>query len=761
MVIALLAPLLGGATERWSQGIVFMAIGLLLVVFPPRLSPPRAFLILMAGLFALILTGFLPAGWFEIASWRSGLLESGIVLPATYSPQPWVTLESTLLFAGGAAWISWLAAQEWSPSERSRMARFYSAGVALSALLALLFFHWKTAPSFWLAPMGFGPFPNRNQTGNFLALGGIMALACANQSSRKGAKWWPIWLCAFGVILAALFVNGSRAGILLLMGGAVLWTCALCYFSRSVKWLVIGFSGLTFLGSLFLLFGGHALVRFQSQFLSSSGILEGRGLIFRDALEMIAGNPWFGVGLGNFESVSPFFRRFRVSESSVIHPESDWLWVAAELGWGAVIVLMAIAGVLLYRAWPLEAKTGHRLRAAALIAVIGFILHGFVDVSGHRLGTLLPALLLLGLSLGSSQKREMHRTAPALFRLCGLFLMAVGAIWLIEVRTGGILPGRTGVRWAKKEAFDLKKNRRFADSIARMNQAIAHAPLDWELYFSRASAQAFAGNWMGALGDFRRARRLQPWWPEPALAEGKIWLELNPALAFPVWQEALEQLPADRRPAWFSRMLEFAPTHPELRRKLRPLAAGQPLLELILLRRSTAEESAALIDSILGADPGLKSFSMEQKGAFFEAWSRSGDAAQFALRLRENQEWRKVGWKSLARYHAGAGEYAQACQLAFEQLTPPPVPKPSRIPSIESLQQRVLINPGDFLSIHLLYHAQRNEGDPEAAMMALEEAAAQANCPWYLFYWKALLHAERVEWREAWLALEKGAMHSS
>ncbi|MDB6155308.1 MAG: hypothetical protein JWL90_3761 [Chthoniobacteraceae bacterium] len=753
--IVLLAPVLGGCTERWSQGTIFVLIGLLLAIRPPRQAPPRGFLIALAGLLALILTGFLPLGWFGTAQWREALAGIGIVLPQTLSAQPWVTFESMLLFIGGASWMSWMAAHRWTPSDRISLVRFYSAGVGLFALIALLFYFYKSAPPFWLAEKGFGPFPNRNQTSDFLALGGIMTLACAHSSWRNHKKHWPVWLIGFATILTALIVNESRAGILLLFGGTALWTLVLCYFSRSFKGFAVGASGIVLLVSAFLLFGGALLGRFKTQFMPVSNELsDARILIFKDTLQMISANPWNGIGLGNFQFVSPFFHQFWHSKNVTIHPESDWLWAAAELGWGAVILIVTMVGSLLSRVFPL--KVDRRLRSALLVAVFAFACHGLVDVSGHRLGTLIPALFLLGLSMAPAEKQAPHRAVPLLFRGAGLLVILIGMLWLAESWRGGLAPGKVALIAAKKEAFELKKSRRFDASIQTMTTALPWAPLDWELYFSRASARAFAGQWIAALGDFRRARRLQPNQLELGVMEGKTWLELMPDFALPVWRETLAQLPVNERPDFFWSVTEPAPRDPDFRKELGKLAAGQPSLQLVLLRRAEPAEALDLIQSILSADPALEKFEASQKAMFFDVWSRLGDAALLEEKLTGDSIWMEAGWRVLAVQYARQEKFQNACELAFEHLTPPPVP--SNLANVLTLQRQVYTDPSDFAALYALYHAQKNLGNQRETFPALEQASRDPNCPRSIYYCKALLHAEQSEWREAWSTLEKGSL---
>src|SRR5438094_10222492 len=100
--IAVLAPFLGGSTLRWTQGIVLVLLGLLLVIRPPRYSLGLGINILSGAFLALALIAFTPARWFGIPDWRShGAASVALPLPSTLTPQPWLTAASVIVLLAG------------------------------------------------------------------------------------------------------------------------------------------------------------------------------------------------------------------------------------------------------------------------------------------------------------------------------------------------------------------------------------------------------------------------------------------------------------------------------------------------------------------------------------------------------------------------------------------------------------------------------------------------------------------------------------
>ena len=355
------AIFMGGATQRMPQAIVLAAIGVLFVVAPPPSWPDRKWTLAVTALLALAAAGALPASWFHAAPWRSAVSDAGIALPATLSPQPRLTLEAWLLLAAGIAWAGWLFASPWDAASRRLAARCLTCGFALLAVFVLAQWWSGWRPPGWLSAENHGPFPNRNHTAHVLALGGVLAVGCAADAMRRGVMRALPWLLAACVILAALAATHSRGGVVMFFTALALWNVSVAWTRRSWKILLLGLSALCVAASAVLVFGGPIAGRFAGGDGSAVGF---RFKIWKDTLALMDASPWCGAGLGNFRALFPFYRTASVIQSSVIHPESDWLWLAAEAGWLAVALALTAVAFAVRGAFPLVRGTQWRLRGA-------------------------------------------------------------------------------------------------------------------------------------------------------------------------------------------------------------------------------------------------------------------------------------------------------------------------------------------------------------------------------------------------------------
>lgn len=570
-VLVLVAIAWGGTTTPIAQVVILAGLGLLWLIAPARRAPGRGFAVCAFGLLALGMLAWLPATWFATESWRRGLETVGVPLPVTLSPQPWLTAEALLWLVIGLAWMVWLLGQGWTAGTRVMIARILAGGMVLISLAALVAWVSHFSIPGWLSERDFGPFPNRNHTGHVLALGGMLALGCAADAGRRERVKALPWLIGAGVILIALVVNYSRGGLLLFFGAIVLWAGLEAWQRKSWKTLAVGASLVLVLVSIVLVGGGAFAGRFAGRADSQVAF---RTFIWRDTLALIHASPWCGAGLGNFTALFPLFRNLSVNQQSVLHPESDWLWLAVETGWLGVATAVALAFIVLRGAFPFVSGSRRHLRGAAWAGAVAALLHAGIDVPGHRVGSAFLALFVMvvarreeGKETETSPRRASKTTAIA-SRLLGMAALGASAWFLSRIPDSAAL------------AELLSRGGRYPEAESAANRALVRAPLDWHAYFTRGGARACQGRNIEALADFRRARTLEPHYAGVPFEEGRFWLQTQPLLALTVWREALRRLPSPEDEALYGAMLGDAPDDAGFRTALLTLAKGRPALRL-------------------------------------------------------------------------------------------------------------------------------------------------------------------------------------
>ena len=753
-LLPVLACFLGGGTQKWAEGIVLAVLGLYLLIRPPRVSLGAATNCTFAALVAVAAIAFLPARWFFPPTWRTAMINDfTISLPATLTPQPWITAGCLISLVAGISWLYLVSTQELElRSARFQLRLFVSGIVVLGAISLALYSAHSTLP-FWINQRGFGPFPNRNQTADLFAITAIVLLACGQDDLRRGRKLWPLWIVALGVLITGLIVNLSRAGFVILVGGSALWIALSALRQRSPARIALGFSFLLLMLSVILLLGGDTLERFHLRGLEGMGVSSDfRWLIFQDTFQLIRASPWYGIGLGNFDAVFAIFRIASGGDARALRPESDWLWLWSELGWLAVALTIIGAALLIRRVLPLQEGTNQRFRLAALTGVTLFALHGLVDVSGHRIGTAFAAIFLLGLSLHRPLRLKPSRWIASFFRLVGLLLLVSGVLWVVAARGKMALPGSVGVANAKELSAEANSGRDFAETISLTTCALLWAPLDWQLYFLRAIAEVAEKQRDAALDDFRRARFLEPNGFEVPLAEGNAWLPSHPILAVTAWREALRRA-GPRRAEIFSIMLTNASKqNPEVNRTMEEIGLPQHDLVLPYLVRVSGNTFQHGIERILNNDPELRTFTEPEKLALFTLWSERGDVEELSNQIKQHPSWISYAWLGLAKYYAAQNDFRSAYELTQRYGEPVALPRIAADSSLEELQNRFYSTPDNYAVGYALYRAQVQRGRTDDALLTARHFSERLNSPAYFHLLEAQCWAAKQDWERAWAA---------
>lgn len=757
--IALLALTFGGATELWAQTLIAGLMALLIFLAPPRQSSGKFPSLVFALLLGLALAAFLPERWFALPEWRRQLVEDfGVPLGVFRTPQRWLTAQACGLFFVGLLWSYYALSQRWDDRAKLRAARVLVIGVAVLATISIIAFLTGFRVPLWHHAENRGWFPNRNQTANVLALCGVVNYALVFEGLRKNPRAGFLWMLSLAPICAGLVVSYSRAGILLFFCGLFLWHFLLLRKrGGSAKRAALGLTALAGFLTLFLLFGGETLARFQ-HFPAGQNLREAdfRVLVHRDAFKFSLAAPWLGIGLGNFDALFERAREISIMQVRTIHPESDWFWTACELGWLAPVLLVSVFGWWLRKCLRVRTNgsgVGETLSLAAMVSVILFALHGVVDVSGHRLGSALVAMLMAGLALPAADQTKRAYLTPWIFRALSVAVAAVAVWWLASLRGANVPPTSATLDRLATETAAADEKQDYSSVAALSTDALKIAPLDWQLYFQRAAARLVIGDSAERiLRDFQIARALQPHWATMCFNEGKLWLAANePELCMNAWTEGLRRAGPDAL-SFYKQMLDLSAASVPVRDALRELAQTDAAHLLVFLESAMPAEANTEIANFLISDPDLQTLSAAERERLFAVWWQRGDRSDLGEKLIAHEDWQSAGWKYLADYFAEEKNYQRACETVFHFAQAPSMPELRASEPRADLEREFYFHPDDFIKGFALYAAEIKEGRKDEALATIRDLKKIKNHPLYLSYLEAKLHADAQQWEPAWSA---------
>ncbi len=655
---------LAGGPEQGAFGVFLIGAGLALLVCPPQRSVPRLLWVLAAGIVFLASLSLLPATWIGEPAWRERMA-AAIALPASITTVP---AQTTFWLAILAISIVVTLFGFAHPLRSHALLGIAASACAVTALYAGLAIHAQETG--WNYPFdhdpSFGFFPNKNHTANFLLVGSVLAIGVLGVVLR-GRHWIVGIVAAITLstnLVALIFFSNSRAGIVFLLAGAGIWLLGLGSLHRNPKLLISLACLSAAVASLFLLSSGPARERVLAMLAPSRTEdpaedvpFDFRILIFKDALTLIADFPLTGCGLGAFPAIFPQYRQHSLTGSAVIHPESDWLMAASEMGLPWLFVCL---GFICATVWRLEASRRHPywpLRWGVLSAGLAALLHALVDVPFHRvsLGWWLLVVILAAIRMKTSPSSALVRHLHwVVFASAGVGALSLG-IQLVRAEWfhGKALPpfADAAASAAILEDFDRGD---VEPAMERAKRAVATSPMAPELrYQLGVLLLQFEGTDDAVDRAFRAQRLLKPGWPQIPRLQGTAWLGIDPKRAADLWLDALarvENLHARRAShtpesaALLSAMMAEANAVPEVQRRLLEGAGSDPVLLLAWLRSANPALAGEVIVDWAVDSRFLDALDPDQRRTFLWTWHKRTPGLALEQFAASHPDWADAWW---------------------------------------------------------------------------------------------------------------------
>ncbi len=556
-----LGVITAGSAWSFNHGVLFSLAGLLMIFFAPVAVLPRIWVYLGFGFFLLLGLPFLPDQFFPQLAWRRDLKEAGLEVSNQIAMQSRHAFEMSVVFAFTLLVGLWLQTLRISSDGLRRVVLTFSVGIAFYAVLAFLL---REQPTDVGSTSHYGFFPNRNHSATLLAMGAITALGVLMQGIRSRRAWViALSLISFLICAWAIFAwSVSRAGVVLLVFGVVIWLIAVGpNYLRGHTRKALLVLGVAILGGFFVLNSQVkeriAQTNEKVNWLDLEEKGEGRwlgglGIDFRlptwsDTLGMIGDRPWTGFGAGQFSYVFPQYRNLTTvaNETRHLHPESDWLWLAAEVGIPATLLLAAFVVIAVVDTWKgLSHGRSRAIRASCLAAALVMLLHSLFDVPGHRVSLAWISAFLLSLARRPSFIEKFSISSPS-FRLGGILVFAGGTFLLVDGRWNAPAPLTTTKARSDSEVRRLYQNDLEAGpedvvsaldsskdpllrALAILEKSQVYHPLDSYLHHSEGIiALGFSGRADQVNRAFEIERLLEPKQPAVPMRQAIAWLPID------------------------------------------------------------------------------------------------------------------------------------------------------------------------------------------------------------------------------------------
>lgn len=750
-LITIVAPLAFGGVDRIVQIGLLALLALGIWISPPALVRPGRVgnALILAGVAVLLLKEFGPATLFGSTGWRTTLSESyGVVFPWTHNPEPSRALDGMLAGIVAVVWFLWARTLALDRGRRRVMLWAMLSSAAIVSIVSFAtrgidpeaIYGLRYTPG-WV---GFGPFPNRNHTACFLAMGTVLGAGCVGWAGSRGNPKLISIAAALSLIsFAGLLATQSRGGVIVLAAGFGIFILFMLCRYPSVRTLSIAGGALLLMAALGLAFGAQVIARFSSK---ASGEVSTnlRMQIWKDTVQVWKDAPLFGHGIGTFPQIFPMYQEVATGESIVLHPESSWLQWLVEFG--ALPVLFATIAALIYL-WPrirlaFSANRSIFMRAGPFAAVAVLIIHSLFDVPAHRWATAGFALAALAVACAPT---GLGALIPAT-RKAALVPVAIAAFWALPFLAD--FP-----EWSPLSLTRLLAREQTTPfvSVKELESSLKYFPLNPTLHYSIAMHQIDdplnrrTAEWQQ---HFRIATRLMPNSWELAAMQARACVRVAPGIALHYWQIAIERAGhrADEvlgiamqetmrvrgaAAAWE----QYARVHPQFLLTYARNVPETPAREA-LTRWCT--ERAAVTDDLTD----------EEVNAFYSLVADRGTREQFEkfcirhgdLRARDYVMWVNI-------LHKWESDVVAWNILSAEWPEPPSHPpakgEPSRFATMWETDPNDAVNARDYAE-----HLER-VGDVDRAHEIILKVASRIDAAEWFLRKAARVHAARGNYREA------------
>jgi O-antigen ligase len=219
----------------------------------------------------------------------------------------------------------------------------------------------------------------------------------------SGQTQFVIRFFMFFVCLAAMFMTGSRGGVLFSLFAMVVTFVVFLRkdLPRGMNLLLTAAAAATVSLVLLQFLGGNV-----EQRIASAGLGDlGRLAAYRSTLRIIADNPWFGTGLGTFRSAFPAYRSADISIFGVwTVAHSTPLELAAELGIPLALMIAAawVVAIIVLLRGTRRSRRDTVAPLAAFGVALAALLHTSIDFSLQVSGVAIVVFALVGIGLAQS-----------------------------------------------------------------------------------------------------------------------------------------------------------------------------------------------------------------------------------------------------------------------------------------------------------------------------------------------------------------------
>ena len=746
-LLLIAAPLLFGSVDRVFQIALTLTLCIGVFLAPPSIARPSRWL--KGGLFTLVCLilakEFGPTSLFGETIWHKTLSQSfAVVFPWTHNPEPGRAFDALLVVVVAAVWFLWV--RSLAIKRENRIVLAWTLLLA-AAVLALVCFGMGQSTSSMIYGVretpgwrGYGPFPNRNHTACFLAMGAIMGCGMITRAAvRKNPAALSLGAVLLGLIFVAMLWSGSRGGLMAFGAGFCFFAMICIAKAPGWKGMAGAAAGVLIAVLLCMAFGSAVIHRFGRDSDLQTNL---RWDVWKDTLVMWKDAPLLGHGLATFPQIIPIYQTMKLEDQVILHPESSWLAFLVELG--ALPLLCLVVGLLAFLGKGIGAlfipkRPGFFLSAAGLSAAFVLLCHSFWDVPAHRWPTAGYALAAIAMACPPASRRPL---AP-LGRKFALVPFCVALFWGVPLLAGW--PG-----WSPLALASLLNRTATTTGVGmpELEKSLRLFPLNPDLHEAIGVREIQGRDADAAWLHFRIVDRLRPSiWELPA-QQAAASEPFSHGMALHFWTLAIERS-GHRAAEVFDMACRETVDLPEAVSFWNSYVEANTDLCLRYAQQFMGEKGHRYFDlwwGSRGLTPDLQQYEVDD---FYRSVARWGTEEQFSAWMKAHPDWETRDYKEWVGFLHQWGEDDQAWMLLSKQMKEPEYPDGRASADIHHLEARWGQDPSDFLNAQQLAGALLKARETGKSGEVVIAVARRPGAPEWFVNKAAYVEASNRRYKEA------------
>jgi hypothetical protein len=745
----------GGGTNDFSLIFILIFTGGYLLFFPSRHLPGKGIVRVISALLAWVLIStWVPMPFPCATSWLKHI-DPALVSSSSVSAQPILSSEKAVYLICGLAWLFLVLDKPLNHYYRVKCMVFLTWTLSALGLIALLGVVLHFQHPFTWGTHRFSFFPNHNQNGAVLAMSGILAMGMIIRTTKKRDWRVVLFMACFGILTFSITMGMSRSAVIILAVGCLLGVFLALEEKNFRFYLKLGVPFFLILIAVFIMYSGNLLNEFLLLVKSGGVKEEFRVWIYYDAFRLIAHFPIFGVGLGNFRYFFPLIQENVDTLQSIYHPESDLLWLWSELGILGVGIVTTGIVLLFKRLDPIDIVKTKGSRLVGLLVFGLFIFAGLFEVSGHRLGTCLLAIVFYGLSQPETATLNRSRVLPILCRVCAVAMLLLATVWIQMKVDKQPFTSDDMKEYAALPVKEIIAGREINDVINEVDKRLARYPLMHQLYILRGRLAINADRAIPEIDtDFKRSQFLMPIRWQPFIYHGIFVHSIDFDLAMSYWEKGIGIAKQDKRDAF---LLITRYISADLYSRLRDLVYTYPSLKYTYFvgMNSNPKGFSRELSLELAMNPELEGLSLLQKKTLLWKYTEINGHAALKRLVERHPVLADENWTVRAQVEAGSENYEEACRLAILNYPEFDMIDLTGGRTLNIIRTEYLLDPDDPLKVIAMIQKQESNGFYKDELITIEVAFRKGIRNEFLDYKLARLYFNLGNYEESWIRFNR------